>query len=271
MISTCVGQTTMVKEDFSEHGVSIVLPDDPSYGSEVQKLGFSGTPSAERLRPFSVVVKNTSQRTIVAFGIRWTKRHSAGNVATDDGMYMQPHGLLDGGRVHYDRPLEAVIHPVASRLITIAGMVQTIAEFKTFSLHPLPDVSRWSIEKVELDSAVFDDGEAIGPDKLEVVKRLKARVDAQQDLLEEVSNRVANGELLHSVLQELQKTALSQAQPRTLTKLNPDDVYGLVRQQYLDELAATETNVGEEAASRRIQQLKYVRRPTIRQAMAGGK
>jgi len=112
-------------------------------------------------------------------------------------------------------------------------------------------------------------GEAIGPDKLEVVKRLKARVDAQQDLLEEVSNRVANGELLHSVLQELQKTALSQAQPRTLTKLNPDDVYGLVRQQYLDELAATETNVGEEAASRRIQQLKYVRRPTIRQAMAG--
>jgi hypothetical protein len=261
----------MVKEDFFEHGFSIVLPDDPSYGSELQKLGLSGNPGVERLRPFSVVVKNTSQRTVVAFGIRWTKRDPAGNVATDDGMYMQPHALLDGGRVRYDRPLEGVIQPRASRLLTVAGMVQTIAESKNLSLHPLPDVSHWSIEKVELDSAVFDDGEAIGPDKLEVVKRLKARVDAQQDLLEEVSNRVANGELLHNVLQELQKTALSQTQPGTLTKLDLDDVYGLVRQQYLDELAATETNVGEEAANRRIQQLKYVRRPAIRQAMAGGK
>jgi hypothetical protein len=64
----------MTKEDLSEHGFSIILPDDPSYGAELEKLGPSANFRAERLGPSSVVVKNTSRRAIVAFGVRFTER-----------------------------------------------------------------------------------------------------------------------------------------------------------------------------------------------------
>jgi hypothetical protein len=208
----------MEKEDFPEHGISIVLPDDPSYGSELERLGFS--PSAELLPPFSVMVKNASRRVVVAFGVRFTKRYADGHVATSDVGSSQTYALVDPGRPNrYDTPLQGLVIQGAARLVTPDGVVDP----------------------------------------------------ARKDLMEEIANRFSRGELLHNVLQELRTTELSKADAGTLTKLNLGDVYTLVRRQYLDELSATETNAGEEAANKRIQQLKYVRRPNVRQALAGGK
>jgi hypothetical protein len=269
MVSTCAGQTPMEKEDFPEHGISIVLPDDPSYGSELERLGFS--PSAELLPPFSVMVKNASRRVVVAFGVRFTKRYADGHVATSDVGSSQTYALVDPGRPNrYDTPLQGLVIQGAARLVTPDGVVDPARKGGAPYTSYRTDTP-WTIIKVELDSVVFDDGEAIGPDKLDVVKRLKAHIEAQQDLMEEIANRFSRGELLHNVLQELRTTELSKADAGTLTKLNLGDVYTLVRRQYLDELSATETNAGEEAANKRIQQLKYVRRPNVRQALAGGK
>src|SRR5437660_12074076 len=77
MACTCIGQSTMTKSDFPEQGFSIVLPDEPSYGSELRKLGLQP-------QPFAVLVKNTSRRAVVAFGIRFTKRFDNGHIATSD-------------------------------------------------------------------------------------------------------------------------------------------------------------------------------------------
>jgi hypothetical protein len=258
----------MLKEDFSQQGVSLVLPNDPSYGSELQRLGFSNNPAEESVRPASVVIKNTSQRTIVAFGIRWTKRHlRTGTIAPSDVSGSQPFGLLDGNRRHYDRPLEGTIPPGTSRLVTAAGMVQTARDLgKT-----VVDMKEWAFEKVQLDSVVFDDGEAFGPDHLDVVKRLKARVDALHELTQEISTRLSQGEQLHAVLEELTSVAPSKSELSALSPFDPSDVTALVRQQYLDELATTAKNFGDEVARGRLLQLTYTTRPIIRWTESGGK
>jgi hypothetical protein len=259
----------MLKEDFSQQGVSLVLPDDPSYGSELERLGFSNNPAEASVRPASVLIKNTSHHTVIAFGISWTKRHlRTGSIAPSHVSGSQPFGLLDGNRPHYDGPMEGTIPPGTSRLVTAAGMVQTADDLgKTIGLI----WKEWAFEKVQLDSIVFDNGEAFGPDHLGVVKGLKARVETLQDLTQEIFTRFSQGEQLRAVLEELSSVAPSKSEVATLSPFDPSNVPTLVRQQYLDELATTAKNFGDEVARGRLHQLMYTTRPTIRWTESVGK
>lgn len=268
IISACAGQSMMLKKDFPQQGISLVLPSDSSYETELQKLGFSGNVATERVRPASVVIKNTSQHTIIAFGISWTKRHlKTGTLSPSSVSCSQSLGLLDGNRRHYDGPLEGTIPPGTSRLVTVAGMIQTASDLGKTILN----VEEWRFEEVLIDSVVFEDGEAFGPDHLDVAKRLQARVDALQELTQEISNNLSQGGQLGAVLEGLTSVSPSQSEMSVLSPFNPGDVRGLVRQQYLEELAATAKNAGEDVARRRLRQLMYTTRPTIRRVQSGGR
>jgi hypothetical protein len=250
----------MTKEDLSEHGFSIILPDDPSYGAELEKLGPSANFRAERLGPSSVVVKNTSRRAIVAFGVRFTERSADGHIGTSDVVSSQPSALVDLGQPsRYDKPMQGLIMPGVARLVTTDGLVDPAIKGGTSYRVATPG----KIIKVQLDSAVFDDGEVIGPDQLDLGKALRAHIDAQQDLMEEISDRLSRGELLHNVLVELQRTTWPKTGPIISPQLDTSDAYSLARRQYLDELTTTEANAGDEVAIRRLRQLKYATRPSI--------
>lgn len=268
IISACSGQSTMLKEDFSEQGVSLVLPNDPAYKSELEKLDSSISSSAHLLAlgTGTVLVKNTSRRAVVAFGIRFTKRSPDGHIATSDVVESQPSALLDLGQPgRYDRQLGGLVMPGAARLVTPDGVVDSSRKVYTHYRTARP----WTIAKAQLDSVVFDDGQAIGPDQLGVIKSLKAHIDAQQDLMEEISDGLSHGELLHDVLQRIQGIASSKTDPRALTQSDPSKIYALVRQQYLDELSATEASAGDEVALRRLRQLRYATRPNIHSQKGG--
>lgn len=183
IISTCSGQSTMTKEDFPEYGLLIVLPDDPTYGSELEKIGFSISSSEGRPAPGSVFVKNTGQRAVVALGVRYTQRSPDGHIAPSDIVASQPSALLDLGQPgRFDRPVGGLIMPGTARLVTPDdGVVDSPR--KVYIRHRT--ATPWTIVKVQLDCAVLDNGEAIGPDQLGVSKTLQAHIDAQQDLMEE--------------------------------------------------------------------------------------
>ncbi len=267
-ITTCAGQSTVLKEDFSKHGVLLILPDDSSYESELQRLGFSSNAGEDKLPPFSVLVKNKSQRGIAAFGLRFTRRSTQGDIATSDVVESQPSAFLDSGHFgRYDKPPEGLVMAGATRLVSPDGIVDPTRKVGTSFKTDTP----WTIIKVQLDSVVFDDGEAVGPNKLGAIEGLKARIDAQQDLMEEISARFSQGEQLHVVLEELSSAAPSKSELAALSPFDPSNVPTLVRQQYLDELATTAKNFGDEVARGRLHQLMYTTRPTIRWTEKGGK
>jgi len=235
----------MTKKDFAHQGFSILLPDDPHYDGELQKLGLPQNPNPEQ-PSFSVLLKNTSQRAVVAFGIRFTKRLAQGGLRTSAYAASQPSALLDLGQREmaqremgqpdlaqpncYSRRPRGLVPPATARLVCEDGIVDPTRRSYTRYRTPMP----FTIVKVQLDSAVFDDGEAIGPDQLNGVNRLGAKINAQQDLMEEISDRLSTGERLREVLRDLQETSsradFSEIEIKTaMATADIEKVYPLVR------------------------------------------
>jgi hypothetical protein len=250
------GPIFMTKSDLAQHGLSLLLPGEAGYAEELNKLGLNDKPGMDLAKPGSVILKNASPHSIITFGVRWKIKDSTGFVWTRDVMHVEPRGLLDGGR----RRTEQVSIPAgSSRLITVEGLIQNPAGLKDFSSSFL--APGFSPVSVQLDLAIFDDGEVVGPDEIGMLPTVKATINAKQDLMEEVSSRLAQGQSLHEALASLQSEA--KPAPKTHAPLDPDATYAALRQQYLDELATTERNFGEQVAMRSLQNHKYEIRPDI--------
>ena len=251
----------MVKRDLSESGFSIILPSESSFDAELMKLGLNQSAEARELKPFSVILKNSSTRSIVAFALRWTAVDATGNVTTHDRSYIQPSGLLDGGRARRERTeIEHQIRPGTSRFITIEGMARSSGELHALASGFSSSPPQFAVTSVLLDAAIFDDGEAIGPDQLGMVDRFKAHFTAEQDLMAEVDSRLARGEIMRDILVDIR----SKLPPGSADiPITPLAIYEDTRHQILSELETTERNFGDDVAKRVVLFRKYDKRPDI--------
>jgi hypothetical protein len=256
----CVAQArdlSMKKHDLTSAGFSIITSDDPSYETELRQLGFGSNPDALAIKPFSVLLKNTSSRSVVAFAIKWTISDALGNTLSRSFNYIQPNALLDGGKAKRERmPVEHQIRPGASRLVTVNGMVRSPEE-----LHDLAAGSFvGSVKGVDLDLAIFDDGEAVGPNELGLMERFAAFVDAEQDLMREVGSRMSIGEEVKKILADIRSRLAPDTREVPVT---PAAIYDHNLRIYLDELEATTENAGTEATRNIVAYRKYDVRPNI--------
>jgi hypothetical protein len=246
----------MTNPDLDDNGLSVLLPTDAGYAEELNRLRFDNKPGMDAAKPGSVIIKNTSQHAVVSFGLRWKIRDSTGFVWTRDVMHMEPRALLDGGRSRAERvPIPA--H--SAQLITVEGIVTDGDALRGFTSSFL--APGFTVVSVQLDSAVFDDGEVVGPDQIGMLPTFRATINAKQDLMEEISDRLAQGQFLHEILVAL--NSANKAAPTTHAPLDPDGTYASLRQQYLDELTTTEHNFGQEVAMRSLKHHKYDNRPNI--------
>ena len=247
----------MTKRDLADDGFSIVAPSDSSFESELQHLNFDKKPEMSTLKPFSVILRNSSSRSVVAFAIKWVVSDASGKVLTRSFNYIEPSGLLDGGREKTKRALvEHQIRPGGTRLLTTNGMDRTEDELRDLASSPLPE----SVQHVEIDLAVFDDGESIGPNTLGLMEIFAAYVNARQDVMEEVDSRTAKGENLKNVVADIKSRLTPEADTVQVT---PRAIYGRNVRAYLTELETTERNFGEATAKNVVSGYKYTVRPNI--------
>lgn len=246
----------MTKPDLANNGLSLLLPGEAGYAEELNKLQFSNKPGMDAARPFSVIMKNTSHKAVAAYAICWKIKDPNGFIRTLNVMQVEPWALLDGGRRHTD---QLSIAAGTSRLVTVEGIIRNVEALRNFSSSfQSPD---FTVVSVELDLAVLDDGEVIGPDQVGMLPAFKATVNAKQDLMEEISGKLSQGESLHEILTAI--NAANKRAPQTYDPMDPVATYAATRQQYLDEMTATEQNVGEEMALRSLKYHKYDKRPNI--------
>lgn len=250
------GPTSMTKRDLAKDGLLLLLPQDPAYADELTKLQFEGKPGMDVARPDSVILKNNTNRALAAFALRWKIADPTGFLRTRDVMQLEPMVLLDGGVAKTD---QALIPAGASRLVTIEGLILRPESLKDFSSEFLQP--GFSPKSVQLDFAVFDDGEIVGPDEIGLLPTFKATFDAKQDLMEEISAQLSQGKSLDAILNDLKKT--SAPAPTTHAPLDPVSTYASLRQQYLDELITTDHNFGEQRALQSLRRHKYKTRPNI--------
>lgn len=248
-------ELNITKHDLADNGLSILLPTDARYAEELNKLQFENKPGMDAAKPGSVIIKNTSQNAVVSFGLRWKIKDSTGFIWTRDVIHMEPRALLDGGRSRTDR---VSIAANSAQLITVEGIIanaDALRDVRSSFLAP-----GFTIVSVELDSAIFDDGGLVGPDQIGILSTFKATINAKQDLMEEISERLSQGASLHEVLAALNSTTKT---PSTHAPLDSAATYASLRQQYLDELTTTEQKFGQERAVQSIKHHKFDNRPNI--------
>jgi hypothetical protein len=246
----------MAKHDLAGNGLIVFLPNEPGFAEELNKLQLDNKPGMDAAQPFSVIVKNASRKAVAAFAIRWKIKDPNGFVRTQNVMQLEARALLDGGRRRTDQlPIAAG----TSRLVTVEGIIMNPEALRNFSSSF--QAPEFTVVGVELDLAVLDDGEAIGPDQAGLLPIFKAAVDAKQDLMEEISGRLSQGGSLHEILVSLNNA--NKRAPRTYDPMDPVATYAATRQQYLDELTTTEQNFGEEIALRSLKYHKYDNRSNI--------
>lgn len=251
------------KTDLADAGFSIILPTDTAFDHELQRLGFDQDDDARLLKPLSVILKNSSHHSIVAFALRWTLSGPDGWVTTHDQSYIQPSGLLDGARARREHAeVEHQIRQDGSRFVTVGGMARSRDELHALAMSRSSDASQFSVVAVTIDAAIFDDGKYVGPDELGMVGRFKARVDAEQDLMNEIHSRLASGEALKDILAAIDQGTAKDSGRIPATSA---EIYTATKRSLLNELITTRDNYGDEMALRTIEYRRYENRPLIKE------
>jgi hypothetical protein len=248
---------SMIKQDLAEYGLTLLTPVDPGYSDEVKKLGFERS-QLEAAGLFAVILINSSNRSLAALQIHWQIGDSAGFIWNPSFGFTQPRGLLDGGMSRLDHPS---FPPHSSRLVTVEGLITRPEQVQSASSR---FTQGFSLVNVRIDSAVFDDGAAVGPDQDGLVSQFKAIVDARQDLIDEINSKLKQGHSLHEVL-----TTMPHDDEETVHSLDPDELYRRSRKNLLTELVGVERDRGEQAALQSLKFHQYANRPNIHRAVTG--
>jgi hypothetical protein len=251
----CFAQTkSMNKEELAEHGFAMFLPDEVGFAQILKDHGFSSPPS-----PRALAVMNTSKKAIVALGIQYLARCADGTeLPINQAVVTAPQGLLDPGQPNRgDR--EPVIEAGGSRIIGPGGVLTASGSARTY-LEMVPACTVVGLT-AKADSVVYEDGAAFGPDNMKVLDSLQTEIAAQQDLVGEISGRVATGEQIAAVLGDL-----SARFPRIDLHASPwpnETLYVKYMRHYVRLLSSEQRRSGDLAVVNRLRHYAFTARPTI--------
>lgn len=174
---------TLVSADWQQKGISLV----PASSSEFVNTAPSLTPSnappnISSAYPYSFILKNTTSRTIIAFGVRWTCVDGAGQSRSHDRVWSNLSNFTGGLAIASGS--ERLVSPV----LTLGPNLESNALTKALA----PFQGRQSIT-VSLEAVIFSDGTALGTDANNTIPRIQARIDAERVLLTELAQAWQQG------------------------------------------------------------------------------
>ncbi len=209
--------------DFPEHGVSLIVPSDPSFGDLLAKL----EPPSIHDR-YSVFLKNDSTRAVVGYSIKWQCFDNRGEIP--DGLLSNDtqlnsivswvflHGEESDRRAALDVS-EDIIKPHSIWLINpdgparpLEGHGSSCSAVTSFSITRF-DRSGRLIETIEdcasmmviADGIFFDDGTFIGDDTNGFFTSVKSQLDARYEILQGVQTELESGKKADEIFKELER------------------------------------------------------------------
>lgn len=276
-------------KDLPEHGLSILAPSDPSFDALLSAVVASDEP-VELLKPYSIFLKNTGGRSVIAYKLRWECAKADGTVIHKDSsissawVLMNEDGAGVGDAPEVIRPNSIWFYSLVApprRLGAAAGAVDSggwavvldrkkVAGGSGSAGRPTTagalqllntELGRYASITVTLDGALFDDGTFVGPDASGFFGAVKAEVDAKFDLLAEIRN----GRLRGKSEEEIFRT-IDEAAGGPDVSLGPDstadDYYKLHKKIFAQELLGYGQAVGRRLAMTRA--LKQLEKPWVR-------
>lgn len=204
--------------DFPEHGISLIVPSDPSFGH----LEAKREPTSLR-DPYSVLLKNTGTRAVVGYSISWQCFDDRGetsdrNLSNDRTLnrifsWVFLYGEESDRRAAVDAS-EDIIKPHSISLISsdrqalpLAWSPDVVGGSKTQldESSKVATIQGCARMTVIADGVFFDDGSFIGPDNNGIFTRVKSEMDARYELLRGIQNDLKSGKKSDEIFKELEK------------------------------------------------------------------
>ncbi|MDQ3819347.1 MAG: hypothetical protein M3362_16950 [Acidobacteriota bacterium] len=277
--------------DISAQGLILVPPSEPAFEEMWLNL-LRAQPNAYALRnlpadllraarPYSVFLKNSSERPLVAYQLIWEVTDSLGVTRAGPSSYSNPGAFMG----HADHPATlstgCAIAPGKSRFFSLVSEVNDLPgdgrdegygysygshraiekrkgeepweypeEIESLDVDPLTkqyfaQLAGYRGITVKLDGAFLADGTFFGADEARFFDQIKALVAAKRDILNEVKAGLERGLSSAEILAPLEALADGpriQIEPR----INPADYYSFYRQNSATELLRMRAIAGDE-------------------------
>jgi hypothetical protein len=255
-------QVSMKVTGLPDKGLILIGPADPSFEEKAgSMLKDRKDFTYETLKPYSVILENTTRKTVVAYALRWEYPAPKGQVGTWDRCFGQPSGLLDGTKRKTDpsddkRGLS--IAPGEWKLITPESYIgresrvtsERLAADQGYrtSLQSVASQLGQGDLTVTLDGAFFNDGTFVGPDRTGYFEIFKAEVTAKHDLLIRVVAASKTGQGLAQVASEIESSLPASRQNDPLPGTTPAEYYQYYKNFYAREFLDVRNKLGDEGA-----------------------
>jgi hypothetical protein len=187
-------------------------------------LGEASDPEFEVLRNYAVILSNTTEKTVVAFDVRWEYTDADGRRIPIDARDGRVGWLTGGPRYAHNKLTHSPVLPAYSSTIMmpIVGFRKATTTSKRASdprhLEDLRDsisgLGAGSDIVATLDGAFFADGSFVGPDRSGFFTAFQAELTARQNLAAFILQAVQGGRDMDDVAKEIEATYLS-APPET--------------------------------------------------------
>lgn len=214
-------ESTLVRfnvKDFPEHGVSLIVPSNPSFDNLQAKV-----PMPESNDSYSVILKNTGNRSVVGYAIKWECFDAKGEASDRDlskdrnlshlVSWVFLHGK-ESERIAAMNGSSEIIRPHSIWLISFDGPARRLdggsgaTDFGATRQGEgggAETLRTCSSVTVTADGIFFDDGTFIGPDTTGFFTGVKSQMDAQYEILQGVLGELKSGKEAGEIFRGLER------------------------------------------------------------------
>lgn len=265
-------------KDIPEYRITLIGPSDPSFKDKVSSfLKGRAHPLLEAMKPYSVLLSNTSDKAIVAYKLKWECLKVDGQIIVKQIEQGNPGALMDGGGpgLEYLSTTQGnAIKPGSTRFIApsfslgedeesgmeaYAGGTQNKSEvdqlkqasqngdITTMVKHIAVEWRDYVSVAVTIDGVFFEDGRFVGPDTTNFFANFRAGIDAKQDLLQEIRFAIDKKLGETEIFNDVERWANSRDNDASPNKMTPTDYYNSFKKTYAQEILRMKEVMGTES------------------------
>jgi hypothetical protein len=240
-------------KDLPETGLTIVTPASRDFDGAVKAQFGTNSAAVEPLLPFSILIKNSGSRSVIAYTLKWELMRGDGQTITQTRSYTTLWKLMG---VEGDDRDGNIIRPNSFTFATPAnielsqvakGAANGDPQLQAYVDNLKQELAAYTGVTVTLDGVFFDDGAFVGPDSTGYFLKVKELRDARRDLYLEVKQSLKQGKLPSQALQRVEEVT-GEPDVRLTPTSTPDDYYKKYKKEAASELLSIRRASGDDKA-----------------------
>lgn len=261
-------------KDLPHNGLHIIVSSDPSYAGMAATQAVGSRLSAfESLSPYSVFLKNETEKTIVACQLKWDLVAPSGEVETETTGFITLWRLMNQGASGIGGE---TVEPKSAKLFFPSNVANAVidslsrADGRTNSSVNLlraahldelaTELSQSASITVSIDGVFFDDGTFVGSDSTHFFDYVVSLRDARIDLFREMEREALQDGNVGRAF-ETAKHLVGASETKLRPNSTPTELYSFHKKKVAEEVLQMKQKAGEEKTLKFFTQ--YLRTPTI--------